>query len=110
MPLGLSRIEGKNPKDFFENEKGLGRPHKVSLGFHGKPRKVYAVTEYVDEAETIFVFLTEMQLRNALSSSGWFTVKEWMVAMTNEVKLILMKNTWDWVDRSDIVLYCVITM
>lgn len=76
------------------SRRGPGRPRIIRTGRPGRPRKIHGTATYADEDD--FVFLSEIPIARAMISSE---SAEWTRAMADEVKSILMKNTWDLVNR-----------
>lgn len=89
--FGTVQVTGKKERDFREIliriERiwlaGEGRLHKVRRGFRRKPRIVYAAVEHADKNGTIFVFLTEILIFQAVAANP--PSNEWMIAMVNEL-------------------------
>lgn len=58
---------------------------------------MYGTVSYADLCEDDFALLSEIPITRAIASPE---STEWMTAMANEVRSILIKNTWVLVDRS----------
>nr|CAD7266468.1 unnamed protein product [Timema shepardi]CAD7577265.1 unnamed protein product [Timema californicum] len=75
-------------------KRGQGWPRVLRTGRPGRTPRVYAMVNHVVKDD--FVFLSEVPVARALKSKD---STEWMMAMANEVELILAKDMRDLVDR-----------
>ena len=74
-----------------------GKPTLLRTGLRGRPRKVcQTINADVTRANAEFAFVAEIPVKEAVNRPD---SKEWLDAMTNELKSIIKNQTWEIVDR-----------